>query len=184
MSDNIVRLRRGFTHTGPRLLLALVLALGMTVLVSTATQQSAHAAVSPAAVGVAHQCETIGTASNGNQAVVCSDINATPVAGGTEIWGTGEYFCQGPSVRCAGISSSNNLTVLGFGTMGTAPFHCSTTGCPNGGRAEVSTTHFFVGAGTCVLATGTVDGAAAILVNGASAAFHPKSLQVSASICS
>lgn len=182
MPENIVRLRRDFTHRGLRLLFALVLALGMTVLMSMATQQSAHAAVGPAAVGVAHTCEVIGTAPNGNQAVVCSDINETAVTGGMEFWGTGEYFCQGPSVQCAGIRASNNL-LTPDGSFGNTPFQCLTTACPDGGRAMVSTGHDFVATGSCKSAIGTVDDAADILVFGTSTAFHPVTLHVSATVC-
>ena len=153
MPENIIRLRRGFTHRGTRLLLALVLALGMTAFASMATQQSAHAAVAPAAFGVMHKCEVIGTAPNGNQAVVCSDINAAAVAGGFELWGTGEYFCQGPSVQCAGIRASNNL-LTPDGSFGNRPFVCLTTACPNSGRAMVSTTHRVTG--RCVFVTATI----------------------------
>jgi hypothetical protein len=182
MPENSVQLRRGVTHRGTRLLFALVLALGMTVFASMATQQSAHAAVGPAAVNLAHKCETIGTAPNGNQAVVCSDINMAVGSAGTQVWGTGEYFCQGPSVQCAGIHASNNLTVPGHGTMGTQPFQGTTAGCPDGGRARVSTTHFTVFSG-CFTVTGTVDDSAAILVNGSSTAFHPVTLHATATVC-
>lgn len=173
MPESTVTLRRVFTHKAPRLMFALILALGMTVLASVATQQTANAAVRPAAtVGLAHRCETIGTLSNGNQATVCTDINTAAVAGGFEIWGTGEYFCGGPSEQCKGIHANNTLTGFGTGVSNTT-FQCSTTACPNGGRAMVSTPHLFLAQGLCTVLTGTVTTAAAVLVNGTSTAFHP-----------
>lgn len=184
MPENIVRLRKDPIHMGTRLLFALVLTLGMIVFASVATQRSAHAGVAPAAIGIAHQCETIGTAPNGNQAVVCSDINDTRVPGGIEVWGTGEYFCQGPSVQCAGISASNNL--LGTNptfSVGNTPYQCRTTACPNGGRAMVSTQHVFLQSGVCTTLVGTVDNSASILVNGTSTAFHPTTLHASVNFC-
>jgi hypothetical protein len=110
--------------------------------------------------------------SNGNQAVVCNDINKAATAGGFELWGTGEYFCQGPSVQCKGIHASNSL-ITSFGDAQSPAFSCSTTACPNGGRAMVSTAHVFVPAGFCVVAVATIPAGDAILVNGTSTAFHP-----------
>lgn len=177
MSENFVRLRRELTYRAPRLLLALLVALGMTVFASVATQRSAHATGLPAAtVGVSHKCEVVNTLSNGNQAVVCTDINMANTPTGVEVWGTGEYFCQGPSVQCKGIHANNTLTFRDLtGTLRVLqnqPFQCSTTACPNGGRAMVSTSHLGI-SGLCVTVTATVTTSAAILVNGTSTAFHP-----------
>ena len=176
MSESIVPARRG--RRIALLLPALVLALGLTIVVST--QQPANAA------SAHHVCQVIGALPNSNQAVVCSDIEVAPVSGGVEVWGAGEYYCQGPDLQCKGIHADNtmfffttNVIPPFAGTVQNRPYQCSTTGCPNGptpnNRAIVSTPHRFIITGECDSVTATVSTGAAVLVYGTSAAFHPQS---------
>jgi hypothetical protein len=188
MSAITVPFRRGRIRRITLLLPALVLALGVTIAVSV--QQPASAAT-----GEAHSCVAIGTLPNGNQAVVCSDIELQLVPDGVEVWGEGEYYCQGPDVQCNGIHANNNMTfitVSGFppvvGTVQNNPYQCSTTACPNAAppnnRALVSTPHRFIINGECDNIVATVSTGAAILPKGTSQAFHPGSnLSVTQTIC-
>jgi hypothetical protein len=188
MSASTVPLRRGRIRRITLLLPALVLVLGVTIVASA--QQPAGAAI-----GEAHQCKVIGTLPNSNQAVVCSDIELTPVAGGVEVWGTGEYYCQGPDLQCKGIHADNTMSFITTnaippfaGSSQNTPYQCSTTACPNGtppnNRALVSTGHRFIVTAECDIITATVNTGAAVLVYGTSAAFHPSSsVSVQATIC-
>jgi hypothetical protein len=210
---------------GAGLLLALLVVIGSTVSVSLGTQQSALAAgcdptgnamsgyYFPVATcytyQVAHLCEVIGTLpANGNQAVVCTDIytawstNEDPET--FDIWGDGEYYCQGPSEQCKGMNVKNTLDVsagtvaIGDGnpseSESSPTYTCSTTSCPNGAREKVATTHY-MGAGPafpplgaqqppCFVVTATVPQGDAILVNGTTTAYHPTfDFPVSAKLC-
>jgi hypothetical protein len=188
MSESIVPPRRARVRRIALLLPALVLALGLTIVAST--QQPADAARADM-----HLCHVIGTLPNSNQAVVCSDIEVAPVSGGVEIWGAGEYYCQGPDLQCKGIHADNTMFFLTTnaippftGTFQNRPYECSTTGCPNGptpnNRAIVSTPHRFIITGECDIVTATVSTGAAVLVNGTSTAFHPQSsVSVTDTIC-
>jgi len=156
-------------------------------------------------VGLAHKCEQIGpTLSNGNTADICVDITTSwtsgpGINGSLDIWGTGEYYCQGPSTQCKGIHGQNSLRVVAgataasefdfSSTQSSRDYTCSTTSCPDGGRAMVSTTHYTGGIADfhpnpCFTVTETIPTGNAILVNGTSTAFHPPAnFSVTASIC-
>jgi hypothetical protein len=192
---------------GLRLLLFVSLVLSATAGVSLAAQLPAmasscaaiasgngnllfHAAGPCYTVPVAHKCEAIGTLGNGNQAVVCSDIYTSYDTTHFEIWGTGQYYCQGPAVQCKGIHAGNTLVItlsldaIANGNpepnnpLGSPSYQCSTTSCPNGGHVQLSTGHYGAakGAGAfCIGAQATIPAGDAILVQGASTAFHPGS---------
>lgn len=150
-------------------------------------------------VPVVHKCEVIGTLSNGNKAVICTTIYTSYDMTHYEIWGTGEYYCQGPSVQCKGIHAGNNLVItlslsaIANGSpdpdnpMGSPSYMCSTTSCPNGNPVVLSTGHYGAtkgGGSFCVGAKATVPSGIAILVQGTSTAFHPSSdFSVSAELC-
>lgn len=206
-------LKRG----GVRLLLLMSLVIGSLAGVSLAAQQPAMAAAGCAGipggngdllfhaagpcytVPVAHKCEAIGTLGNGNQADICTDIYTSYDTTRYEIWGTGEYYCQGPSVQCKGIHAGNTMTItLSLDAIAngdpdphnpyTSPsYECSTTSCPNGDRAKLSTGHYGTtkgGGAFCVGAQATIPTGDAILVQGTSTAYHPGSaFSVSAELC-
>jgi hypothetical protein len=184
MSAITVPFRRGRIRRITLLLPALALALG--VIIAASAQQPANAAITEQ-----HSCVAIGTLPNGNQAVICSDIELQPVSGGVEVWGEGEYYCQGPDRQCNGIHADNNMTFITTnvippfqGTVQNNPYQCITTGCPNGGRAAVSTPHRFINTQQCDNIVATVSTGAAILPKGTSQAFHPGSdLSVTQTIC-
>jgi len=184
MSAITVPFRRSRIRRITLLLPALALVLGVTIAASV--QQPASAATTEQ-----HSCVVIGTLPNGNQAAICADIELQLVPDGVEVWGEGEYYCQGPDRQCNGIHADNNMTfitVSGFppvvGTVQNNPYQCVTTGCPNGGRAFVSTPHRFIIDGECDNIVATVSTGAAILPKGTSRAFHPGSdLSVTQTIC-
>lgn len=103
---------------------------------------------------VAHSCVNMG-ASGGVSAIECADIDMTWNSSALEVWGGGEYYCQGSSgyVRCAAMSVDQvfywdaNTTVQGvYGHPG-GNYVCSGSSCPGGstqdtGRAWVSTYHY------------------------------------------
>ena len=93
MSAITVPFRRGRIRRITLLLPALVFALGVTIAASV--QQPASAATTEQ-----HVCRAIDTLPNGNQAVVCSDIELQPVSGGVEVWGEGEYYLTWATFRC------------------------------------------------------------------------------------
>ncbi|MBO0883564.1 MAG: hypothetical protein J2P17_25170 [Mycobacterium sp.] len=202
---------------GAKLLLAFLLAAGATAFALLGVQQPASAAACTVSAGgtapqgtcynvqLAHKCESIGTLPNGNEADICVDIwtswsTGSGTNGTLELWGTGEYYCQGPSTQCKGINGQNSLRVDAgatalaganeSSTQQSRDYTCSTTSCPAGGRAMVSTTHAqgyatrFPLANACFTATETIPTSNAILVNGTSTAFHPQAnFSVKANIC-
>jgi hypothetical protein len=168
MSDT-GRARRTVTRTVSRLLLTLVAALGMTVFGSMAQQAGAAPAANTT---IYHECTVVNTLSNGNQANVCNDLISAKVANGTEFWGTGEYYCQGPSQQCKGINANNIMSVNGGPDMPNKAYSCTDGGCPNGARAMVSTAHALLKTGQCTSIITSITPSAAILVNGTSTAFH------------
>lgn len=188
MSAMTVPFRRGRIRRITLLLPALVLALGVTIAASV--QQPASAATAEQ-----HVCRAIDTLPNGNQAVVCSDIELQPVSGGVEVWGEGEYYCQGPDVQCNGIHADNNMTFITTnaippveGTVQNNPYQCTTTACPNAAppnnRAFVSTPHRFINTQECDNIVATVSTGAAILPKGTSQAAHPQtSLSATMTLC-
>lgn len=188
MSAITVPFRGGRIRRITLLLPALALALG--VIIAVSVQQPASAATPEA-----HSCVAIGTLPNGNQAVVCSDIELQPVSGGVEVWGEGEYYCQGPDVQCNGIHADNNMTFITTnvappkeGTVQNNPYQCVTTACPSAAppnnRAFVSTPHRFISTQECDNIVATVSTGAAILPKGTSQAFHPQnSVSVTRTLC-
>jgi hypothetical protein len=165
-----------------RILLALVFIVGMTASVSAASGQHALAlscTPSPPTtetvegekvttltftfgaacdnVQVDHQCADIGN-HGGVHAIECADIYASFSTANLNLWGDGEYYCQGPFgyKPCAAMSVDQ---VFEFGVLGSNPhgvstygrpggnYTCSGSGCASGstvttGRAWVDTYHF------------------------------------------
>ncbi|HUN30464.1 MAG TPA: hypothetical protein VMU95_00475 [Trebonia sp.] len=170
-----------------RLLLALAFVVGITVSFSAATTQHALAlSCSPGSsststvdgqtvttltytfgatcsnVEVDHQCADLGNHSS-IHAIECADIYMSFSTSNLNLWGVGEYYCQGPFgyEQCAAMSVDQAFE---FGVLGTDPsgtgvyghpggdYTCSGSGCPAGGRALVDTYHF---SGTLAQAGGT-----------------------------
>jgi hypothetical protein len=209
MPENNAAPRKKPARRGVRLLLAVLLALGAAVSVSAATQGSARAAACDPVNGqfpngncynyvLSHVCEQISPSSNADQADICTDIYASWTAasyssqGTLDIWGVGEYYCQGASVQCKGVNASNTLAVTGHPAGGgtthasesSGTYMCSTTSCPNGGRVKWPTGHFTapiasgVNEGTksytaCYDLSSTIPSGNAILVSDTSTAYHP-----------
>jgi hypothetical protein len=165
-----------------RILLALVCIVGIMVSVSAATEQHALAlSCSPAPpttgtvegyevttlkytigamcsnVEVDHQCEDIGS-HGGVDAIECADIWMSFSTANINLWGDGEYYCQGPFgyKQCAAMSVDQ---IFEFGVLGSNPngvstyghpggnYTCSGSSCPSGttsttGRAWIDTYHF------------------------------------------
>lgn len=166
---------RAPSRRGLRLLLALLLALGTTVAGSVTTQHAAQAATCVPAqessgwhvgygcgserIPAAHHCMIVGISNDGStEGVECADIYVTDTADATQIWGEGEYYCQGSHPQCLGMRVTVWVSVNAVAYIGSVPatsvegtYSC-TTSCPNGGQADVSTTHVgpnLVGRGTC-----------------------------------
>jgi hypothetical protein len=120
---------------------------------------------------LAHVCERISPASNADQAIICTDIYASWTAasvtssGRFDVWGTGEYYCQGASQQCKGMNVKNSLAIWAYATQtpegpvsgpifpdsptdteSSNSYTCSTTSCPittsASTRVYVSTTHY------------------------------------------
>jgi hypothetical protein len=113
----------------------------------------------------------ISPASNADQAIICTDIYASWTAasvtssGRFDVWGTGEYYCQGASQQCKGMNVKNSLAIWAYATQtpegpvsgpifpdsptdteSSNSYTCSTTSCPittsASTRVYVSTTHY------------------------------------------
>jgi hypothetical protein len=206
-----------------RLLIAALFTLGTMISISVATQGSALAAACDPTGGVfpngncsnyvvSHKCEQISPSSNADQADICTDIYASWTQasatgeGSVDIWGEGEYYCQGSSEQCKGINGQNSVSVTATTFTGSSEIHptdsessadytCSTTACPLGGRAMVATTHvtniipsaFDIDLGSytlCYSATATIPTGDAVLVSDTSTAYHPAAtFSTSASFC-
>lgn len=187
-----------------RLLLVLVFIVGMTIFFSAATGQHALAlSCSPGStttgtvdgetvttlhytfgatcntVEVDHQCVDMG--SHGSvDAIECADVYMSFSPSNLNLWGEGEYYCQGPFgyKQCAAMSVDQ---VLYFGVLGSDPngvgtyghpggyYTCSGSGCPSATsptnqRAKVATYHFSgslgQAGGTCSYIMITLDEAA------------------------
>jgi hypothetical protein len=165
-----------------RLLLALVLVAGAMLAFSAAPQQHALAlSCSPGItrtgtvggqpvttlvytfgatcynVQVDHRCTDIGN-HDSVHAIECADIWMSFSTANINLWGEGEYYCQGPFgyKQCAAMSVDQ---VFEFGVLGSKPggvsvyghpggnYTCSGSGCPSGttpttARAWVDTYHF------------------------------------------
>jgi hypothetical protein len=202
---------------GVRLLAAALFVLGVMVSVSAATQSAALAAgCSPSGnnyptancynYSVSHVCEEISPSGDADQANICTDIytswtQASATSSGSfDIWGVGEYYCQGASAQCKGINGQNSLAISevagGSGSFSESSrdYTCSTTACPDGGRAQVATAHLTgtipsaIGAmgkpNQCFTVTATVSSGDAILTNDAGSAYHAaKNFSTTATIC-
>lgn len=150
-----------------RILLALLCATGIAGSVTVVTESSAQAAT-PACNGVSasgyfkvysgqpscivpnsHKCMQVGSASDNGQETAneCADISVLDSGSTTDIWGTGEFYCQGVSLKCdeidvtVGISATPTSDPLAAASTAYSSEYVCTSGCPNGGRAMVSTTH-------------------------------------------
>jgi hypothetical protein len=162
-----------------RILLALVFIVGMTAAFSAATEQHALAlSCNPGITTtkpidgvkvttltytfgatcyndpVDHQCVDMG-GHGGVDAIECADIEMSFSPTGLNVWGVGEYYCQGPFgyKQCAAMSVDQ---VFYFGAFGSDPngvstyghpggyYTCSGSGCPTNPtpRAMVGTYHF------------------------------------------
>jgi len=161
-----------------RIPLALFFIVGMTLAASAATQQRALASSCAAEsagtitifgqkqtdliipsnttcynVVLEHVCKVMG-GNGGVEAIECADIDASWTYGQIEVWGEGEYYCQGSDgyARCAAMSvdqlmKTNEGAIDGEGT-GTEQYGhpggnytCSGSSCSTA-RAMVSTYHF------------------------------------------
>lgn len=153
---------------------------------------------------VSHVCEQISPSSNADQADICTDIYASWTQasstgeGSLDIWGEGEYYCQGSSGQCKGIHAENTISVTADKFTGnqevpvtysesSIDYTCSTTACPDGSRAMLGTTHYTstipsaldldLGSYTlCYDATATIPSGDAILVSNTSTAYHPSAI--------
>jgi hypothetical protein len=209
------------SRNGPRSLLALFVLLLATVFASFMTQQAAQAAaaspsaVQPAAACVvpynssagawevpwgcssgevagAHVCAYVGPSTGASTAVECTDIYVTNNSSATEMWGEGEFYCQGSHPQCLGMNVNVGLSQTNEdnGSIVTGPaqnYKCNpgVGACPTSGRAMVSTGHDAIHSNTCYEAYTWDPAGNVISVNGASAAYHsaseldsPKTLQI------
>jgi hypothetical protein len=157
-------IRRIFLKKGSRLLVALLAALGMAATIATATPQRALAATCkpttsgatvylPAGltcygVGLSHYCVSMG-ASGGITAIECADIDMNYTPTGFDIYGVGEYYCQGASgyATCDAMHVDQVLYAEDFltghvGTYGRPGGYYSCSGNCTTQRALLSTYHF------------------------------------------
>ncbi len=152
-----------------RIVLALLCTLGTAASVSVATQNSAQAATctptfSKSAgvwyvpygcngVGIpgSHKCQYTGAINESvglTETVECADIVATNTSSATQIWGEGEFYCQGAYVECQAMSVSvYDIVGATYGSP-TSHYGCNGT-CSDGGRAMVSTAHFTANRADC-----------------------------------
>lgn len=171
--------RNAHTHV-IRMLCVLVCALGMAVPVTAALPATARAAscLSQAANGdwhiaygcnsvlipASHACKQTGEISDSHGVTTtdeCADLAVTNVSGATQIWGVGEFYCQGAFTQCQQMQVSVWVDVyrISDGLDTWSPYRiytCSGGGCPSGGRAMVSTAHITTSRGVCYT-SGAVD---------------------------
>jgi hypothetical protein len=214
--------RKGPAHKGVRLLLALFLVVATTAFALVVVEHTAQAATcaaqkeangyhipngcSSVPIPAAHHCMVVGTSNDGTtQGVECADLYATNSAQNEfDVWGEGEFYCQGSHPRCLGMNVEVwfSITVAGIhpATTTNGTYKCNTTSpaCPNGGQAAIATTHWQgfgpVPANYCVVAQSfePADGAIVttapnknytnsevISINGASAASHARAENLS-----
>lgn len=97
-------------------------------------------------VPISHKCAQVGSAAGSETADECADVTVTDNSSAAQLWGTGEFYCQGPSDKCdemsvkVGVSVTNENGQSIASTAYSSTYVC-TSGCPNGGRALVSTSH-------------------------------------------
>jgi hypothetical protein len=148
-----------------RILLTLLCTAGFVGSVTAVTQSSAQAATvncagtSPSAgvfyvyygqsscvVPISHKCMQVGSAAGSETADECADISVNNTGSSVQIWGTGEFYCQGASGKCdeidvtVGASATDENAGSPVTVHTPSPYVC-TSGCPNGSRADVSTAH-------------------------------------------
>ena len=80
------------------------------------------------------------------EAIQCVDVYATNVSGHQEVWGEGEFYCQGEYVQCQGMNVNVDFSYTdnpanGNVTVPLRNYKCNGSGCPDGGRALISTQH-------------------------------------------
>jgi hypothetical protein len=193
MPENAATLRKFPTTRSLRFLLSLLVVLAGAVSISLATPHAAQAATCVSGSGTsfsvsrgcasqripgAHVCANVGPSSGATTAVQCSDLYATDTSSGVELWGEGEFYCQGASPQCAGMNVNIGFSYTDVDTgaevTGDARnYKCNPTvgACPNGGQAAVATLHSSVPQDCFNLyswePTGNV-----ISVKGASSAYH------------
>jgi hypothetical protein len=169
MPENTATLRKHLTTRSLRFLLSLLVVLAGAVSISVATPHAAQAATPPPPppcvsgsgtsftvhrgcasqrIPGAHACANIGPSTGATTAVQCADLYATDTTGGVELWGEGEFYCQGASPQCAGMNvnigfSYTDLDTGAESTGNPRNYTCNPTvgACSNGGKAEVSTAH-------------------------------------------
>jgi hypothetical protein len=157
-------IRRIFFRKGSRLLVALLAALGMAATIATAAPQPALAATCTPitsggtvyvtagltcyGVGLSHHCVSMG-ASGGITAIECADIDMNYTPTSFDIYGVGEYYCQGPSgyTTCKAMHVNQVLYAQDYytghlGTYGHPGGYYSCSGNCTPQRALVSTYHF------------------------------------------
>jgi hypothetical protein len=183
-----------------RILLALAFVAGMTVSFSAATGQRALAVSCGPGISttstvdgqtvttliypfnatcvnepVDHQCADIGN-HGGVHAIECADIYMSFSAANINLWGEGEYYCQGPFgyKQCVAMSVDQ---VFEFGVLGSNPdgvgtyghpggsYTCGGGSCPASGRAWVDTYHFSGSLGQAGGTCSYIMVAAAVLAN-------------------
>jgi hypothetical protein len=130
-------------------------------------------------------CKAIGTSTNGGtSAVECADIyvNTPTSSGWADIWGEGEYYCQGQHPQCLGMNVENSIVVSSstFGppdTESSGNFKCNPNvgACPNGGRQFVGTPHVPVQENNHAAVYAFDPAGEVISINGASSASHSTS---------
>jgi len=169
MSDKTVISWHSVARTSHRILLTLFLTLGAAVSLSVATQHAALASgclsggngtyavafgCDNVRIPAAHHCMEVAHSSNGQtEGIECADLYVTNDAN-QEMWGEGEFYCQGASPQCLGKSVTIWASAKDNGSAGPADtehggYACTTSGCPNGGQARVSTAHF-IGLAGCI----------------------------------
>jgi len=171
----IVNLRAARTRI-VRAVFALLGAAAMAVPLSAAAPSSAHAAAASCSITVqngvfeiaygcggglisaSHACQQTGIVVNTDGTTTtdeCADVAVADNAGGAQVWGEGEFYCQGDETECQGMNVSVYVYVENSsGTDYTSPatnYKCNPTigFCPDGGRAMVSSPHFTATRGTC-----------------------------------
>jgi hypothetical protein len=188
-----------------RLVLALFVVLAGVVSVSLVTQSTASAAscVSQSSDGVwniakgcfsteipgAHVCADITPGEN--TAIECTDLVVTDANGTAQMWGEGEFYCQGAHPQCLGMNVKVGFSWTDFNNAqqdvsDAKPYVCnpSTNACPNGGRAMVAAAHDTVFT-DCFNAYTWLPAGNVISVQGVGSAYHspseldsPKTLEV------
>ncbi len=140
--------------------------------VSAATQIPAHAAsctpvqkgsqwwipygCSGVIIPASHRCYQLGSTTDSagtTDADECADISAANDGGSTgyaQLWGEGEFYCQGVYSQCQGMNVNIDFSYTVDNSIGgawTAPernYTCNPNpgpACPDGGRALISTEH-------------------------------------------